>query len=185
MSFLQKNKEKNILPKREKEDEKAFIGLYDQYASQIYRFICLKTNSSHDSEDLTSEVFLRCWKTANSVTSLLNPRAFLYQIARNLVIDYYRKKPRADLVIDEEKEKILENIPSQELDLGENLAKESDLAQIRKALVKIKPDYQDLILWHYIDDFSIKEIAQVLERPEPTIRVQLHRALKSLRKELK
>lgn len=193
MKFFQKRKKKNILPKREKGDEKAFIKLYDQYAPQIYRFIYLKTNSCEDSEDLASEVFLRLWKHwgqppktgAAPSNAPNNPRALLYQIARNLVIDYYRKKPRADLIIDEEKEKIFENMPSREADLGEKMAIESDLVQIRKAIAKIKPDYQDLILWRYLDDFSVKEIAQVLERPQSTVRVQLHRALESLRKELK
>jgi len=133
---------------------------------------------------LTSEVFLRCWKSVSSGSSLLNPRAVIYQIARNLVIDYYRKKPKKELIIDDEKEMALKNIPNPGAGPEENLALKSDLVQIRKALTKLNHDYQDLILWHYIDDFSVKEIAQVLEKPESAVRVQLHRALKSLKKEL-
>jgi RNA polymerase sigma-70 factor (ECF subfamily) len=194
MKFLQKNKEKNILRRIKKGDEQAFIWLYDQYAPKIYRFIYLKTNSPQDSEDLTSEVFFRLWRSLGrtvpegqssedcpSGTVLQNPRALLYQIARNLVIDYYRRKPKKELIIDEEKEKVLENIPSQD-DLRQKMALESDLVHIRKALTQIKEEYQEIIIWHYLDDFSIKEIAQILEKPEVTIRVQLHRALKALRR---
>ena len=101
MSFFRKKQEENILQKKiEKGDKDGFIELYDRYAPQIYRFIYLKTNSSHDSEDLTSEVFLKLWKNywglpprngGSPRNSLRNPRAFLYQIARNLVVDYYSK----------------------------------------------------------------------------------------------
>jgi len=200
MKILGKLKEKHLLRKLQKGDEGAFIELYDQYAPQIYRFVYLKTNSRQDSEDLTSEVFLRCWRTFQQGTVLegqslkdcpsrtvpcSNPRALLYQIARNLVVDYYRKKPKADLILDEEKEAMMENIPSQDPDLGQKVAVEGDLAQIQKALSQLKEEHQDLILWHYLDDFSVKEIAQILERSEGTVRVQLHRALKSLQGKLK
>jgi len=101
------------------------------------------------------------------------------------VVDYYRKKPRRELIIDQEKEKIFENIPSLEPDLGQKAVLASDLTQIRKALNQIKPEYQELLIWRHLDDFSVKEIAQILEKPEPTIRVQLYRALEALRKTLK
>jgi len=122
------------------------------------------------------------WSSSKKVD---NPKALLYQIARNLVVDYYRKKPRRELIIDQEKEKIFENIPSLEPDLGQKAVLASDLTQIRKALNQIKPEYQELLIWRHLDDFSVKEIAQILEKPEPTIRVQLYRALEALRKTLK
>ena len=197
MGFFQKTKEKNIFRKIEKGDEGAFVWFYDQYAPKIYRFVYLKTNSSPDAEDLTSEAFLRLWKEIsnsnnqnpggdfNELKRVENPRALLYQIVRNLVVDYYRKKPKAELIVNEEEEGVLKNIPSQEPDLEEKMALKSDISQVREALKQINDDYQDLILWHYLDDFSVKEIAQILEKPEDTVRVQLHRALMTLQKILK
>lgn len=194
MKILGKFKEEHLLSKLKKGNKEVFIQLYDQYAPQIYRFIFLKINSLPEAEDLTSEVFLRLWREINSPptklgaspNSIKNPRAWLYQIARNLVIDFYRKKPQTELILDEKKEKVFENIPSQETDLiQKKVDLEADLVQIRKALSQIKAEYQDLILWHYLDDFSVKEIAQILERSEGAVRVQLHRALKALQRALK
>jgi len=182
-SNLKKNlKERVILHEVKKGDSQAFVWLYDQYSRQIFRFISIKINSLHDSEDLASEVFFRFWKEVNSSDKkIANPRGFLYQIARNLVIDYYRKKPRADLILSQNQEKIVENIADHKSRLDQKAVLESDLNQVKQAMNQVKPLYQDLIIWHYLDDFSIKEIAQILEKPENTVRVQLHRALKALK----
>jgi len=185
-NLKQNLKEKVILHEVKKGDSQAFVWLYDQYASQVYRFILLKTNSVPDSEDLTSEVFFRFWKQVNaSETKVTNPRAFLYQIARNLVVDHYRQKPKAELIVSQKEEKILENTLADNTNLSQQAALNSEVKQIRQAISKIKPQYQDLVIWHYLDDFSVKEIASILDKPENTIRVQLHRALKALKSVIK
>lgn len=185
-SVKQNLKEGAILREVKKGDSQAFVWLYDQYAPQVYRFILIKTNSPQDSEDLTSEVFFRFWKQVTTEKGKVNnPRAFLYQIARNLVVDHYRQKPRADLVIDENQEKIMENTLADSTDLSQKAALDSDLVQVHKAISQIKPQYQDMLIWHYLDDFSVKEISQILDKSENTIRVQLHRALKALKSVMK
>lgn len=180
-----------------KGEDKAFISLYDQYVSPIYRFVYLRTNSVQDSEDLTSDTFLRFWRMLNKETDekkdvlaadsqeiiIRNPRALLYQIARNLVTDFYRKKAHKEIIVGKEDE-IFKNIPENgHLEEGAILTSEMD--QIKKALGKINGEYQEILIWHYLDDFSIKEIAQILEVPENRLRVKLHRALKALRGKVK
>lgn len=178
-------------------DDKVFISLYDQYASPIYRFVYLRTNSVQDSEDLTSDAFLRFWRMLNKETDenkavlaadsqeiiIRNPRALLYQIARNLVADFYRKKAHKEIIVGKEDD-IFKDIPDSG-DLKERTALVSDMGQIRKALRKINGEYQEILIWHYLDDFSIKEIAQILEVSENRLRVKLHRALKALRGKVK
>lgn len=184
---LKKNlKEKIILHEVIKGDNQAFVWFYDQYAPQVYRFILLKTSSVQDSEDLCSEVFFRFWKQVSTeAAKVKNPRGFMYQIARNLVVDYYRKKSKTELIINQEQENKIANISSREADLGQKAVLISDMTQMKQALSKIKPKYQDLIIWHYLDDFSIREIAQILDKPENTVRVQVHRALKTLKSVIK
>ena len=72
----------------EKEQRK-FSKLYDAYVESIYRFIYIKVNSQEIAQDLTSEVFLKVWKSYQK-QDFRNPRAFLYTTARHTVIDYYR-----------------------------------------------------------------------------------------------
>ena len=164
--------------------KREFVRFYDQYAPRIYRFVYLKVNSPQDSEDLTSESFFKFWQNlANKNEKIDNPSALLYRIANNLVIDFYRKKSRTELITDPEDNSVLAKIPDK-TDLNKKMNLDSDMIEIRKAISQIKGDYQNIIIWRYLDDFSAKEIAQIAEKPEGTIRVLIHRALKSLKKRL-
>ena len=163
---------------------KSFSKIYDKYIDKIYRFIFLKVNSQETAEDLTSETFLKGWeafkKSQNPHTNKIeNPSAFLYQIARNLITDHYREKGRAQF-ISIENVKILDP----ENNIEEKTALNSDIDTIRAVLANLKDDYQNVIIWHYLDDLSINEVAKVLGRTEEATRVLLHRALKSLKNEL-
>ncbi len=163
--------------------QKKFSTIYDQYIKKIYRFIFIKVNSQEIAEDLTSETFLRGWEAfKNSENPSLNnkkienPPAFLYQIARNLVIDYYREKGRTQTISAE-----FIQITDPRSNLEDKAIAGSDLDMIRGALADIKDDYREVIVWHYLDDLKIPEIAKILDKPEGTVRVLLHRALKTLK----
>jgi len=157
--------------------KQAFSQIYDEYIDKIYRFVFLKVNSRETAEDIASETFLRGWKTFQDPgLEIENISAFLFQIARNLVIDFYRKKGKIKIVA-------LENVT---LSIPDNSSREmtnlnTEMTGIRKALCNLKDDYQDVIIWHYLDELSISEIARILDKSEGTIRTTLHRALKALR----
>jgi len=160
-----------------------FSNIYDQYIEKIYRFIFLKVNSQAIAEDLTSETFLKGWeafkKSQNpnpSEHKIENMQAFLYQIARNLVTDFYREKSRT-AVISAENIRIVDP----RLNLEERASQNSDLEQIKANLASLKEDYKEVIILHYLNDLSISEISQTVNKPEGTIRVMLHRGLKELK----
>jgi len=160
---------------------KEFSKIYDKYIDKIYRFVFLKVSSPEVAEDLTSETFLRGWQTfriQNSKFRIQNPPAFLYQIARNLVIDYYRQKGRAQVVSADYR------IIDPRINLEEKANLSSDFEQVRDALANLKEDYQDVIIYRYLDELSVPEIAKVMQKSEGTVRVLLHRALAALRNEL-
>jgi RNA polymerase sigma-70 factor (ECF subfamily) len=171
--------------------KRQFVKFYDQYAPRIYRFVYLKVNSPQDSEDLTSEVFFRFWQNISTNSEqqarnnkIDNPQALLYRIANNLVIDFYRKKSRTELILDPEEDNVLAKIPDK-TDLNKKMSLDSDITEVKKALNQLKGEYQNIIIWRYLDDFSVKEIAQIMEKPEGTIRVLIHRALVCLKKEFR
>lgn len=166
----------------EKKDEQNFIQLYDQCVAQIYRFIFLKTSSVQDAEDLTSEVFFRFWK--NQFENTDNQRALLYRIADNLVTDFYRKRSRKELIFVDPGKNILTDIID-EADLIKKAELSLEMKYLVKSIDKIKGEYQNVIIWHYMEDLSIKEIAQILEKSQSSVRVLLYRALNSLKKKLK
>ena len=156
-----------------------FGKIYDKYIEKIYRFVFLKVNSEETAKDLSSEVFIRGWETFKT-EKIDNLQAFLYKIARNLVIDHYREKGRTQFVSVEELPLI-----GPDPGLEQEMALKFDMEQIKAQLSNLKDDYQNVIIWRYLDDLSIPEVAKLLDRSEEATRVLLHRALTSLRNTIK
>lgn len=161
---------------------KKFEKIYDKYVDQIYRFIFLKVGSRETAEDLTSEVFLKTFEIFKKRDrKIKNERAFLYQIARNLVIDFYREKGKFKIVSTSDYKEIID----ENQDLEQKMFLDSEIEKIRKAISSLKEDYQDVILLRYVDNLKISEISQILNKSEQNVRVLLHRALRSLREKIK
>lgn len=161
---------------------KKFSQIFDKYIDKIYRFIFLKVNSPEIAEDLTSETFFRGWQAfriQNSESKIQNPPAFLYQIARNLVVDHYREKGKFKIV-----SALDYRIVDPRINLEEKANLISDLEEVKRSLTKLKDEYQDVIIYRYLDELSVPEIAKIMGKSEGTVRVLLHRALKSLKNEL-
>ncbi|MFH1657178.1 MAG: RNA polymerase sigma factor [bacterium] len=163
--------------------QKDFSDIYDKYVRRIYRFVFLKINSQEIAEDLTSEVFLRGWKafqkSREGGEEIKNLPAFLYQIARNVIVDFCRQNGNLKVVSAEHNE-IIDSSPS----LEEKAAVDSEMEEIRLVLSDIKDNYREVVTLRYIDDLSTAEIAEVLGKSEGSVRVTLHRALAAMRKKL-
>lgn len=159
--------------------KKEFSKIYDQNIDKIYRFIFVKVNSQEIAEDLTSETFLKGWKSFQNPRDIENPLAFLYKIARNLVIDHYRQKAQKNTVRAEDF-----NIIDTRSNLEENAILTSDLNVVMRAMENLKDDYQTVIVFRYLDDLSISEMAEMLQKSKEATRVMIHRALKELKKQL-
>lgn len=156
-----------------------FGQIYDQYVTRIYRFIFLKVSSQEIAEDLCSEVFVRTLKKSQE-TSIANMQAFLYRVARHVVADHYRQETKVRIVSLEETEEIGPFADS----LIDEVILHSEMEEVRKALALLHDDYQNLIIWRYLDELSIPEIAQIEEKSEGSVRIGLHRALGSLRSKM-
>jgi len=153
-----------------------FSKIYDRYIDKIYRFIYFKVGSEEICQDLTSETFLRAWEVFKK-EKIDNMPAFLYKTARNLVVDYYRQKEK------------LQNSPLSFLsgsteNLEEKAILNSDLEKMREALLTLKEDDQNLLIWYYLEGIPVKEIAKMLEKTENNVRVSIHRALKALKEKI-
>jgi RNA polymerase sigma-70 factor (ECF subfamily) len=158
---------------------KEFSKIYDRCINKIYRFIFLKVNSEEIAQDLCSETFLRGWESYKNKPNIENPSAFLYRIARNLTIDYYREKGRTNFV-SPEIVPIVDPTPG----IEEKVVFNSDLDQVKLVLANLKENYQNVIIWHYLDDLPIPKVAKMLDKSEEATRVTLHRALKALKNEI-
>jgi RNA polymerase sigma-70 factor (ECF subfamily) len=155
-----------------------FSLIYDQYIEKIYRFVYLKVNSQESAEDITSKVFLRAWKAYSKEKSQIeNMGAFLYKIAGNAVIDHYREKGRSKTISAE----ISPELADFRANLQDRAILNADINNIKKVIQSLKKEYQDIIIWHYLEDMPISEIAELMGKPEGTVRVMLHRGLSNLK----
>lgn len=157
---------------------KQFGDIYDQYIDKIYRFIYIKVNNQETAQDIASKVFLKAFEAYKKPNAKIdNVGAFLYRIASNAVIDFYRERGRTNVVSSE----VIAEVADNREDIYEKAIFGADVTAVKIAILKLNQDQQDLIIWHYLDDISIGEIAEIQGKPAGTIRVALHRALKSLR----
>lgn len=167
-------------------NKESFAALYDQYIKSIYRFIYLKVNSKEEAEDLASETFLKAWNYLSKVDNsnkIHNFKAFLYQVANNLVIDFYRKRSLLPVTLNDGEWEDA-NVPDTELSGIDKIKKEDDAAELKEAFKKIPENYSSVVIWYYLEELEISEIAQILGKSEGTVRVTVHRALKALKRVL-
>ncbi|MEA3295769.1 MAG: sigma-70 family RNA polymerase sigma factor [Patescibacteria group bacterium] len=159
---------------------KKFNEVHEEYVDRIFRFILLKVSSNDVAQDLCSDVFTRLLREIEYKTDIKNYQAFLYKIANNIVIDYYRKKSKTETIaLDNE-----QNIEDTSFDTARQATVNSDMNGVMRAMTNLKQDYQNVVIWHYIDELSVSEISEMTNKTQGAIRVMLHRGIKELKRHL-
>jgi len=167
----------DLVEKAKNGDTGAFSHLYDFFVDPIYRYIFFKVKKD-DALDLTENVFLKIWENLKSYsyTEGCSFSSWVYRIAHNAVVDYYRvTKEHVELdanLADEKKHN--DPIVITERRLGQDA--------LKTAMSKLKKTYQQIILMKYINELENHEIARVLRKSEGSIRILKFRALKALRR---
>ncbi len=167
-----------LVKKAKRGDKNSFGELYKIYLKKIYRFIYYLVYDRQLAEDLTQLVFLKAYKSLPSfVPEKGTFQAYLYTVARNLVIDYQRRKKELSLEDVEE--------PVSTFDIDEEVVREESKDIVRNLLIGLESDERQLIIWRYFEELEFSEIAQILNEKEGAVRVRLHRLLKKLKERLK
>lgn len=165
------------------EGEKLEAGLqieswFSEYNDDIYNYLVYYTGSL-DVEDLVQEVFIKALKGMKSFKGLSTPKTWLFTIARNTALDYYRKKKHESAVSYDD----LENFTCEDRP-GSNVMFSVEMLDLYNAVNRLNKNYRDVVILRGIRDLSSSETAEILKWSETRVNVTLHRALKSLRKEL-
>lgn len=160
-------------------ESSAFGLLYGHYQPKIYRFVFLKVGRREEAEDLTHQVFLNAWHNIENYKYQGFPfSSWLYRIARNQVIDYYRSRKDTFPLETVDREIIAVDDPL--VSLETKLA----IEKVQRAVGNLKPDYQEIIILRFIDGLSVKETAEALEKSEGAVKLLQHRAVKALKKNI-
>jgi RNA polymerase sigma-70 factor (ECF subfamily) len=161
-------------PKTQQKAKQHFIGVYDTYNSAIYRFCVLKVSNKEVALDITQEVFTRFWQSMRKGTEIKNDRAFLYTLARNLVIDWYRKK----------KEVSLDILTDAGFDFTESTVhtptEHAEIQEALKAIEQLDPDSREVLTLRYVDGIPPSEIAIIRKETANAVSVRINRAMKKV-----
>ena len=181
-SLISKLRENNNLSRLKSGDREAFIKAYDDFADDLYRFAYFKLGSEEEAKDLVSVIFLKTWNyiQTNSLKDSKTLRALLYKIARNAIIDHYRDKGLSNSISLEDAPQALE-VPDNSQNQEELIDQKADLELIRQKLMLLKDEYREVIIWRFIEDLSMDEIANITGKKKGNIRVLLHRAITALK----
>lgn len=158
----------------------AFAELYDACVERVYRYIYFRVTDDAATEDLTSQVFLKAWENLDRYKIGSSPFvAWLYTIARNLVIDFYRTQ----------KESVpLEEVtawPANDQTPDEEVEVRFSLDAMRDALQALTDDQQQVLILKYIAGLPNENIAKMMNRREGAVRALQMRALQTLSKYMK
>ena len=172
--------EARLIDEAKSGNPEAFAKLYDAYVERVSRYIYFRVSEAIDTEDLVSQVFLKAWENLDRYKIGGSPfMAWLYTIARNLVIDHYRTKK--DVLPLEE----AIALPSDMEMPDEEAQMRFDLQAMRDALQFLTSDQQQALILKYIAGLPNDSIAKIMNKQEGTIRGLQMRALQTLAKYMK
>ncbi len=181
--------EKDIVEKA-KTDPHYFGLLFDKYHDKIYKYILHRTANIELSRDLTSDTFFKALKNINSFTwKSVSISSWLYRIATNEVNMYFRKyggfnkTSLEDIINIEDRSYPLIQIEIK--DAHRQLEDQNMFLELQKSLEKLKAKYQEVIVLKFFDELKIKEISEILNKSEGTVKSLIHRGLNKLRTRLK
>jgi len=167
--------EELLIQRASQNDLSALAQIYDTYSARIYNYIYHRTGDHDIAEDITAEVFLRMLEAIRKGhpphTSI---SAWLYRIAHNLIVDYFRRKPqKMTLPLDE---RLVAADP--DVAVEDRLARQQLLA----AISRLTPEQQQVITLKFMEGLSNAEVARILGKTEGAVKALQHRALASLRR---
>ncbi|MER1956247.1 MAG: RNA polymerase sigma factor SigX [Solibacillus sp.] len=158
-----------------------FHRLYDTYHQDVFNFLFYLVKNRTAAEDLSHEVYVRVLKSYERFEGKSSEKTWLFSIAKNVAIDYFRKKQVRDkhafTAFDWETEQLVSQSPSPEqfVELNEQLRHMLD------ALEQCSGDQKMVVIMRFIQDLSIQETAEVLGWTQGKVKTTQHRALKQLR----
>jgi RNA polymerase sigma-70 factor, ECF subfamily len=173
--------EQSLIRRAQHGDQVALTQLYETHFDRIYRYIAIRIGDRTEAEDMTQQVFLHALKSLSSYKEKgMHFSSWLYRIAHNQVVDYFRKKSKhATVPLDE-------SLPIPALDGDPKYLVEKKIAieEVVIATKKLTAAQQEVISLRFASELSITEVAGVMRKSEGAIKALQHSAIAALRRAL-
>lgn len=178
------DEEKKLVERACREPE-AFSQLFDHYYGQIFGYALKRVANVEIAQDITSDVFFKALRNLKHFRCQNVPfSSWLYRIATNQINDYFREGKRRTLAIEKISGATKASNPTIETELleaEEELKKYEDFLSLHESISRLPIRYQEVITLRFFEKKQVKEIAQILGKPEGTVKALLHRGLEKLR----
>ena len=154
---------------------KKFEEIYEEYFSDVYKYLRGLTANEHLAEELTSDTFFKAMKSIDSFRGDCDVRVWLCQIAKNTYFSYFKKQKNVESLEDNE------TVAIQQDDI-ENLLVDKQLAfKIHQKLHDMKEPYKEVFSLRVFGELSFKQIAELFGKSEHWACVTFHRAKEMIR----
>jgi len=155
-----------------------FEGVVAQNSRDILNYIYRLVGNNYEAEDLAQEAFIKAFQKFESLEDRDKARSWLYSIARNVTIDYFRKNKHRSIPLDE---MILENYArATAVDFRDDVLRREVSQEVSKHVAALSVQDRMIVKLLYYEGFSYKEICDVLNINQNTLKSRLHRARKTL-----
>jgi len=165
-------------------NREAFDTLYLRYIERIRKFIGFKISRPEDVEDLCADVFWRTWQylTTKEGVDIKHFRAFLYQVARNAVANFYRSQGRIPEMMDIDDPEEYTEIKDSRIGILEEHLRAQDIDALVEAVQKLREPLREVIALRFFEELEMQEIAEVIGKKQGNVRVLIHRGVRELQK---
>lgn len=169
-------------------DENAFIALYNDHSDEIFRYCFIRLKDRNKSLDITQDVFIKLWneyrKNPQKFFEKTSIKAFIFRVTRNTLIDATRKKQSIPFssFMNEDSDSSIE--PVIVIDTKNKQESKYEAQELIEYLDLLDPHHKEILIYRYLNECSVSEIAEILNLSENATSVRIHRALEHARKKL-
>lgn len=175
-------KKKTKISEMDAKSRKLFETYYFSFRSTIYWYVYKKVNKSELAEDITAEVFVKLAERPDVLAERDENgiKAWLYTVARNKVIDYYRQQGRSVQKVDMEEE-VFEIVAKEDGHYLEDEIKNEGAQFLLAAVEGLTAIEKEIITLRFVEEMQFSEIADIVGKNEGAVKMTLYRALEKLK----
>lgn len=160
----------------ENDKQALFSKLFEEYQDTIFRFVFFRVGTRSIALDITQDTFIKLWGYINKGGVIEHEQAFIYRIAKNAVIDYYKKSKSSSL------DELMDGGFDPEAKLyTDDLFRNDDIRLIQNLLEDLDEESKQIIFLRYTEEKPIEEIAKLFGKSANAMTVRIHRIIQKLK----
>jgi RNA polymerase sigma-70 factor (ECF subfamily) len=161
----------------------AFVLIIERYEAKLLRYLeRLGVGVKEDREDILQNAFIKAYKNLNGFDPTLSFSSWMYRIAHNEAMSFFRSKhARPQVILSEEGSELIKELEDEDSDASALADSRLSREELAKAFATLSPQYRDALTLRFFEDRSYTEMSDILEVPVGTVSTLIHRAKHALR----